>query len=74
MSKAKIDLQSLSLEYMTWSVTYGPNENLEDFTFADRLYGKFDMSDVMDISKERDTEATYVNLLKELYERQEAEG
>jgi hypothetical protein len=32
------------------------------------------MSSVMDVSKERDTETTYINLLKELYERQEAEG
>ena len=74
MSKSKIDLQTLSLEYMTWNVTYGANANLDDYTFADRLYEKFDMSGVMDVSKERDTETTYINLLKELYERQETEG
>ena len=74
MSKQKISLESLSLEYMTWNITYGANVNLDEYTFSERLYDKFDMSNVADLSKERDTETIYVNLLKELYEKHTAQG
>lgn len=68
----KLTIDRINLEYLTWTVAYGANTNLDDFTFVERISGKYETSDLDPaLLKEKDTNAAYVGLLQFLHERGE---
>jgi len=68
----KLTIDSLNLEYLTWTVAYGADANLDDFTFVERITSKFETSDIEpSLLKEKDTNAAYVGLLQFLHKRGE---
>jgi hypothetical protein len=68
----KLTLQLLEHEYMTWTLSYGANTNLDDFKFGAFIHEKYDTSHLKtDVSSEKDTEKSFIALVKELYEKHE---
>jgi len=68
----RLTIQLLEHEYMTWTISYGANTNLDDFQFGSHIHNKYDTSHLKtDVSKETDTQTAFINLVKELYESEE---
>jgi hypothetical protein len=68
----KLTYQILNKEYLYWSTMIGDGRNKEDIRFGQRMHILYDMSDFkIDVFYKESCEEVYVELLEDLYEREE---
>jgi hypothetical protein len=68
----KLTLDQLTMDYATWTLSFGQGRDMHDLRFGQYIHNKYDMAGIeADVFYEESVEAAFVTLIKELHEREE---